>query len=167
MILDIILRSLAVYIFIVFAIRLFGKREIAQLSITDLVFILLISNSVQNAMVGSDSSLLGGVVAAGTLFIVNFGVGYIFFKSKKLTTFLEGHPIMLIYNGHVIKEHLAKSQISDEELEAVVREHGVEKVEDVNLAILELDGNISVLSDDFKRRTVKKRHAHRVVSKTT
>ena len=162
---DVIFRSLAVYLFIVVAIRLFGKREVAQLSITDLVFILLISNSVQNAMVGHDSSLVGGLTAAGTLFVVNFVVGFIFFKSKKLTSFLEGHELMLVYNGKKIKENLAKAQISDEEIEAVVREHGVEKISEVNLAILELDGNISVLSNDFKAKSVKRRRAHKVISK--
>ncbi len=167
MIFEIILRTLAVYVFIVVAIRLFGKRELAQLSITDLVFILLISNSVQNAMVGPDTSLLGGMTAAATLFILNFVVGFIFFKSKKLTSFLEGHPLMLIYQGRALKENLSKAQISDEELEAVVREHGVEKVDEVDIAILELDGNISVLSDNFKHKTVKRRKAHKVVSKNS
>ena len=166
-ILQIVLRSGTIYVLIVLGIRLFGKRELAQLSITDLVFILLISNSVQNAMVGPDSTLIGGIIAAATLFAINYAAGSIFFKSKALTNFLEGHPLMLIYEGKPIHANLNKVQISEEELEAVVREHGVEKISDVNLAILEIDGNISVLSDDFKHKTVKKHHAHRVISKTT
>lgn len=162
---SIALRSIVIYIFIVLAIRLFGKREIAQLSITDLVFILLISNAVQNAMVGQDSSLIGGAVAAGSLFIINHVFGLIFYKSKGLTSLLEGHPLMLIYDGKIIRENMKKAQISDAELEAAVREHGVEKIDEVNLAILELDGNVSVLSDNFKRQT-RRRRVHKILSKT-
>ena len=165
MILSIILRSAAVYVFILLAIRFFGKRELTQLSITDLIFILLISNSVQNAMVGPDSTLLGGIIAAGTLFVVNYIFGLIFYKSKKIAGFFEGHPLMLIYNGHEIKENLDKAELSHEELEAAVREHGVENISEVNLAILEVDGNVSVLSDNFKHKTTKHRRAHKAITK--
>ncbi len=166
MILSIVARSLVVYVFIVIAIRVFGKREIAQLSITDLVFILLISNAVQNAMVGPDATLLGGIAAAATLFVVNSIFGLFFFKSKTFTNLLEGHPLMLVYEGHVIRENMNKAQITQEELEASVREHGVEKISEVDLAILEIDGNISVLSQHYTRKTTKRRRAHRIVSKT-
>ncbi len=164
--LSIIIRTLAVYVLMVLGIRLFGKREIAQLSITDLVFILLISNAVQSAMIGQDSTLLGGLVAAVTLFAVNYIFGLLFFKSKTLTGLLQGHPLMLVYDGKVIRDNMNKAQISDEELEAVVREHGVEKISEVNLAILEIDGNVSVLSDNYKHRTVRKRRAHKILAKT-
>lgn len=166
-VLQIVVRTAVIYIFIVVAIRIFGKREIAQLSITDLVLILLISNSVQNAMVGVDVSVAGGLTAALTLFVVSFIFGKLFYNSKKLTGLVEGHPVMLIYNGKEIEENLKKVEITREELEAVVREHSIDKIEDVDLAILEIDGNISVLSDDFKHRSVRRRRAHKVVSKTT
>ena len=164
--LSIIVRTVTVYVLMVLGIRLFGKREIAQLTITDLVFILLISNAVQSAMIGQDFSLIGGLVAAATLFAINYIFGLLFFKSKTLTGLLQGHPLMLIYNGKVIRDNMNKAQISDEELEAVVREHGVENIVDVNLAILEIDGNVSVLSDNFKNRTVRKRRAHKILAKT-
>lgn len=164
--LSIIVRTVAVYILMVLGIRLFGKREIAQLSITDLVFILLISNAVQASMIGQDSTLLGGLVAAVTLFAINYIFGLLFYKSKTLTGLLQGHPLLLIYDGKPIRENMNKAQISDEELEAVVREHGVENIADVNFAILEIDGNVSVLSDNFKHRTVRKRRAHKVITKT-
>ena len=161
----VIIRSLVVYLFIVTAIRIFGKREISQLSVIDLVFILLISNAVQNAMVGENVSLLGGVVAAGTLFIANYVLGEIFFRSKKLSNLIQGEPLLLIYKGKVVMEHLKKAKISDDELEAAIREHGVEKVEEVDLAVLERDGNISVLSNNYKRRTTKKRKANKILSR--
>ncbi len=124
---DIVFRSIAVYIFIVMAIRLFGKREVAQLSITDLVFILLIANAVQSAMVGQNTTLIGGLIAAASLFILNYMFGVLLFKSRRISSFFQGHPLMLIYGGREIEHNLKKSRISHDELEQVVREHGVEK----------------------------------------
>src|ERR1700733_12115870 len=90
---QVILRSVAVYLFIVVAIRIFGKKELAQLSVIDLVFILLISNAVQNAMVGADTTLRGGLVAAGALFITNFILKRLLYKNKKLNEFVEGKAV--------------------------------------------------------------------------
>jgi len=147
--------SACVYIFIVAALRLFGKKEIAQLSVVDLVFVLLISNAVQNAMVGPDTSLLGGLCAAGTLFVLNFILKYLTYRFPKLSKFVQGQAIMLIYNGQINKGNLRKAKINMEELEEALREHGAHSVDEVDLAVLELDGNISVLSNDFKTRSVQ------------
>ncbi len=164
---SIILNSVIVYFFVIFAIRLFGKKELTQLSIVDLVFILLLSNSVQNAMVGSNATLIGGLAAATSLFIVNWILKNLIFKSKNLSNFLQGHPLMLIYQGKSIDHNLTKAQISNEELKAAIREHGVERIEDVDLAVLENDGNISVLSDKFRKKTVKKRRLHKSLDFTS
>jgi uncharacterized membrane protein YcaP (DUF421 family) len=161
--LNIALKSIAVYLFIVLAIRVFGKKEFAQLSIIDLVFILLISNSVQNAMVGADSSLEGGLVAALSLFLMNYFFKKISLFSKGFSKAIDGEPIMLIYQGELKSDGMKKAQISIEQLQAVVREHGVESVEMVNLAMFEVDGNISVLSDNFKVITKRKHKGHRVI----
>jgi len=161
----IVISSTVVYLFLVLAIRLFGKKEIAQLSVIDLVFILLISNAVQNAMVGGDSTLTGGLVAASTLFVVNFILKRLLFWSPKLNQLLQGSPIMLVYNGKIDQDHLVKTGISMEELQAAIREHGVESVEEVDLAVLETDGNISILSEQFRKQSIKKRRSHKVVSK--
>lgn len=165
-ILDVALRSVIIYLFIVIGIRLFGKREISQLSIIDLVFILLISNAVQNAMVGPNTSLWSGIVAAATLFLVNRLLGYLIFRSKKASSFLEGSPVLLIYHGRVLRMHLQKAGISEDELMQAVREHGVEEFSKVDLSVLEADGNISVLSNDFQHRTSRKRRAHKALSQT-
>lgn len=157
-------RSVAVYAFIVIAIRIFGKREITQLSVIDLVFILLISNSVQNAMVGPNTSLLGGIVAAASLFVVNAILGMLLFKSKKLSHLLQGEDVMLIYRGKRLAKHLKEASISEDELEEAVREHGVANIKDVDLAVLETDGNISVLSHNFEHKTTRKRRAHKVLT---
>jgi uncharacterized membrane protein YcaP (DUF421 family) len=165
--LNIALKSIAVYVFIVAAIRVFGKKEFAQLSIIDLVFILLISNSVQNAMVGTDSTLEGGLVAAFSLFLMNFVFKKISLFSKDFLKVIDGEPILLIYQGEIRLDGLKKAQISEEQLHAVVREHGVESIELVNLAMFEVDGNISVLSDNFKKSTQRKHKGHRVIGKNT
>jgi len=155
--LEIILRSGAVYLFILIAIRMFGKKELSQLSTSDLVLILLISNAVQNAMVGSDSSLVGGMIAAFTLFIINYFFKMLMYKNQKATELIEGNHVMLIYKGVINKESLIKEKITEDELEAVVREHGVLSSADVELAVLERDGNISVVSKDLNGQTFHKR----------
>lgn len=161
---DIIIRSVAVYFFVILAIRLFGKKELSQLSIIDLVFILLISNSVQNAMVGPNTSLLGGICAAGTLFIVNYLLKMLLFKSSSTSHFLQGEAVMLIHKGHAVKKNLDAQRISMEELHAAVREHGVEAIEDVDLAVLEVDGNISILSGNYRNHSSKRRKVHKSLS---
>jgi uncharacterized membrane protein YcaP (DUF421 family) len=150
---EIVLRTLAVYAFMIIAIRVFGKKELAQLSVIDLVFILLISNSVQNAMVGPDTSLDGGLVAAGALFLANFTLKQILYRSKKANELIQGESILLIYDGEVNIENCKKAEITIEELEAAAREHGARDIQHVELAILEVDGNISVISDEYQNRT--------------
>ena len=147
----------AVYLFIIVAIRLFGKKELAQLSVIDLVFILLISNAVQNAMVGPDSTLSGGLVAASTLFITNYILKYFQYRFPKFGKIVQGDATMLIYKGVIIENHLKKVQMTKEELMEAVREHGVANVADVDLAILEVDGNISVLSNQYQKSSIKHR----------
>lgn len=152
-ILEIILRTLAVYIFMILAIRLFGKKELAQLSVIDLVFILLISNSVQNAMVGPDTSLYGGLIAAGSLFLANYTLKRLFYRSKSFSKMVQGESLLLIYEGVANMVNCEKAEITIEELEAAVREHGARDIQKVDLAILEVDGNISVISSEFQSRS--------------
>jgi uncharacterized membrane protein YcaP (DUF421 family) len=163
-ILTIVLRSVAVYVCIIVCIRLFGKKEISQLSVIDLVFILLISNSVQNAMVGDNTTLQGGLIAAVTLFAVNSLLRLVIFKSKKVEFFLEGSPVILIYEGKIVKAHLNEQRITMEELEATVREHGVKDISEVDLAILEIDGNISIISHNYTQKIIHKRKHHKVIN---
>jgi uncharacterized membrane protein YcaP (DUF421 family) len=152
---QIILRSVAVYFFVVIAIRVFGKKELAQLSVTDLVFILLISNAVQNAMVGPDTSLGGGLLAAVSLFVINYILKQVLYRNPKASELLQGKAVILIYKGEIQQHNLDKAEITFEELEAAVREHGIMDIQNVDLAMIEVDGSISVISDDFKTRTVK------------
>jgi len=150
---EIIVRTVAVYLFMIIAIRIFGKKELAQLSVVDLVFILLISNSVQNAMVGPSNSLNGGLIAAGALFLVNFTLKQLLYRSKKFSNLIQGESILLIYEGKANMENCKKAEITIEELEAAVREHGARDIQKVDLAILEVDGNISVISSDYQTKS--------------
>lgn len=160
-------KSVAVYIFILFGFRLFGKKELAQLSVFDLVFILLISNSVQNAMVGNNSTLIGGLAAALGLFIVNYLFKFLDYHFPQFNKMVQGEAVMLIYEGKTIKKNLVAVQLTIDELDAAVREHGVLSISEVNLAILEVDGSVSIISNEFKTKTVKKRKARKVINKQT
>ncbi len=163
---EIILRCVAVYLFVLIAIRLFGKKEFSQLTIIDLVFILLISNSVQNAMVGANNSLVGGIVAASSLFVTNYLLKIILYRNKGVNKFLQGNPVMLIHEGVILEENLKREQITIDELELTAREHGVSSLKEVNLAVLEIDGNISILSDSYQKHSKKKRRQQRSMLKS-
>jgi uncharacterized membrane protein YcaP (DUF421 family) len=134
--------------------------------VVDLVFILLISNSVQNAMVGPDTSLMGGIAAATGLFAINYIFKWMLRAIPGFSGVVQGHAVLLIYKGKINMENLQKSMISMDELHAVVREHGVQAIEEVDLAIMEVDGNISVMSKDYQRKTVRKRKAHKSIAKS-
>jgi uncharacterized membrane protein YcaP (DUF421 family) len=163
--LKIIFSSVCVYLFIVLGIRLFGKKELAQLSVVDLVFILLISNAVQNAMVGNNTSLPGGLMAAGALFGVNYVFKFILYRFPSLGAWVQGEAVLLIYQGKIHHSNLEKNQITPAELMEAVREHGVSSVKEVDLAMLEVDGNISVLSHDFTHKTLRKHRGHKIINK--
>ncbi len=163
--LSIVISSVAVYFFIILAIRLFGKKELSQLSVIDLVFILLISNAVQNAMVGNNTSLWGGLVAASALFIVNFLMKQVIYRFPSLGKFIQGEAIMLVYKGKLKIDNMHHTRITYDELMEAVREHGVASISEVDLAILEVDGNISILSSDFHRKTIRKRKMHKAITK--
>jgi len=104
------------------------------------------------------------ILITGSLFVVNIVLDRLFFHSKKLSEFFQGNPLILIYNGKIIERHLREATISHGELEAVVREHGVRNIQEVDLAVLEADGNISVLSENYSHKTVRKRKAHKVLA---
>lgn len=163
--LKIIGSTIVVYLFIIAALRLFGKKELAQLSIFDLVFILLISNAVQNAMVLGDNTLYGGLAAALSLFILNFILKHLQLKYPGFGKLVQGDAIMLVYHGKMIPSHLRMAGISEDEVMQAIREHGVATVAEVDLAVLEVDGNISVLSHDFTKKSHRRRKAHKIISR--
>ncbi|MES2746991.1 MAG: YetF domain-containing protein [Bacteroidota bacterium] len=161
---DIVIRSVSVYLFMVIALRVFGKKELSQLNTADVILILLISNSVQNAMVGSNTSLYGGMVAALALFVVNFGFKKIMANSKFIKELVQDVPEVLIHNGTIEFKTLAKLGITSDELQEAMREHGVEYFKQVKLAMMEIDGSISVISGDTNvKHTNHKRKIHKTL----
>jgi len=156
--------SAAVYIFLIFAIRLFGKKEFSQLSVFDIVFILLISNAVQNSMIAANFTFWGGVTSAVTLFAVNYIFKNIIYKIPKISEWIQGHPVMLIYDGKPLAENMSKAKVSLAELEEATREHGIKTIDNVDLAVLELDGTISIVAEDYTNliRKRKRRYSNEV-----
>lgn len=155
--LQIVFRTTIIYLVILLGVRLSGKREVGQMTPFDLVLLLLISNSVQNAMTGGDNSVLGGIVAAAVLFALNYLVAEWSGLDSRFRAFVQGSPTMLVSEGNIIPSHLAKEHVSFDELDRALREHGVANVQDVAVAILEVDGSISVLRrDDIKPDRVPK-----------
>jgi uncharacterized membrane protein YcaP (DUF421 family) len=145
---EIALRTAAVYAVVLLGVRLSGKREVGQMTPFDLTLLLLISNAVQNAMTGGDNSLLGGVVAAATLLLMNYFVADLSGGNRRFRKLIQGQPSLLIHDGELMTAHMAKEHISMDELERALREHGIVSRKDVALAVLEVDGSISCLKYD-------------------
>jgi uncharacterized membrane protein YcaP (DUF421 family) len=154
--LEIILRTVVVYLVILVGLRLSGKREIGQMTVFDLVVLLLISNAVQNAMVGPDTSLTGGVLAAVVLLVLNLLISRLRLTSPRIRRLVEGTPTLLILHGQVIAEHMRREGIDEESLMAAVREHGVAEISGVEMGVLEIDGSISIVPVSESTIRVKK-----------
>ncbi len=156
--LDVALRTSVVYLALLVGLRLTGTRQLGQMSTFDLVLLLIIANAVQNAMVGPDTSLAGGLVAAGVLIGWHRMVDWWRLRSRGFARLLAGEGIMLIHNGAILHEHCVRAGITRDELLQALREHGVAQVEDVMLAVLEPDGAISVVRYDDIRPGERPHH---------
>jgi uncharacterized membrane protein YcaP (DUF421 family) len=143
--LTIALRTAVVYALVLIGVRLSGKREVGQMTPFDLTLLLLLSNSVQNAMTGPDNSLLGGVVAAATLLLLNYILADVSGVNRRFRKFIQGQPSLLIHDGEIIEAHMAKEHVSMDELHRALREHGIADYHHVALGVLEVDGSISLL----------------------
>ncbi len=146
--LEIALRTGVIYCLVLLGIRISGKREVGQMTPFDLTLLLLLSNSVQNAMTGPDTSLAGGAVAATTLLVLNYLVAEISGGNRRFRKYIQGEPSLLVHDGVVMEAHMAKEHVSMDELERALREHGVATYKEAALAVLEVDGSISVLKYD-------------------
>ncbi|HVQ15414.1 MAG TPA: YetF domain-containing protein [Vicinamibacterales bacterium] len=142
---ELVLRSTVVYAFLIVLLRLTGKRQIGQLAPFDLVLLLVLSNAVQNSMNGGDNSLVGGLVSAATLVTLNYAIGYATFRSKRLEALIEGRPQVIIHNGRVFEDVRRHAKLTHHELTAALRRAGCSCPEEVQSAILENNGSISVV----------------------
>lgn len=146
--LDIVVRTTTVYLVLLVLLRVTGKRQVGQLTPFDLLLLLLLANAVQNAMTGPDTSVPGGLIAAGTLFVVNMVVAWVTRRSRGAADLVEGTPTLLIRHGEILKQNLDHEGITQEDLLRALREHGLEHANLVRAAILEVDGTISVMRED-------------------
>jgi uncharacterized membrane protein YcaP (DUF421 family) len=145
---EIVIRTGVIYLLVLVGVRLTGKREVGQMTPFDLTLLLLLSNAVQNAMTGSDTSLMGGAAAAITLLVLNYVVAEASGANRKFRKLVQGSPALLIHDGKVVTAHMAKEHVTLDEVQRACREHGINSISEVALGVLEVDGSISLLKYD-------------------
>ena len=138
-----IVRSLVVYVFLLAVFRLTGKRQVGQLTPFDLVVLLIVSNVLQNAMIGPDNSVLGGLIGAGTIFGANAIVARLTFHSRRLELLIDGRPTQLVHQGKVDEDAMRRELVTRAELHAALREAGMCDVAEARFATLEATGRIT------------------------
>ncbi len=149
--LDTIIRAGVGYGFLLLAFRVLGRRQLGQLTNFDLVVVLVVANTLQNAMIGPDTSLTGGLVGAATVLILNALVAAAVFASGRVERFVDGDPVIIVEDGRLRRGPMRRELITEADVTASVRQAGVERLADVRLAILEPNGTISV----FPRATAQ------------
>jgi uncharacterized membrane protein YcaP (DUF421 family) len=142
---ELIVRTAAVYFFLFVAFRFISRKHVGELSPFDFLVLLIISETVQNAMVGDDKSLLGGLISAGTLVVLMQSLGYLGWRSKRAERWLDGAPTVLVRHGRRCADAMASAQVTVSELTEALRRDGCSNICDVRAAVLENDGRISVL----------------------
>ena len=145
-ILEKILRPICVYLFLLVGLRLAGKRELAQLNPFDLIVLLTLSNTVQNAIIGDDNTVSGGILGAATLLLVNYLVVRFVHRHRRLEALVEGHRDYIIRHGRILKEHLDKELITRAELTAAAHRQGIGSLAEVDSAVLEPAGTITFVA---------------------
>jgi uncharacterized membrane protein YcaP (DUF421 family) len=144
----IVAKTIVVYLFLIAGLRLIGKRELGQMNIYDLVLIVIVGNAVQNAMMGNDNTLCGGLISAATLLIVNRGFNMLLQRSKRVERVMVGQPVLILNDGVPIEAKMKKEGITHDQLLAALREHGLTRADQAHMAVLEVDGSISVVPLD-------------------
>ena len=157
-----ILRPIIVYVFLIIGLRLSGKRELAQLNPFDLIVLLTLSNTVQNAIIGNDNSVSGGIIGAASLLAVNYLVVRFLYDHRKIDQLVEGSPDVLIENGKVHEHKLKRELITKEELGAAARKQGFDSLAEVQQCVLEPGGTLSFTarkpaSEDIRHQELLKK----------
>jgi len=140
-----IVRPILVYLFLIVILRVGGRRELAQMNAFDLVVLLMLANAVQNAIIGDDNSLVGGMVGGATLVLLNLGINWYLYRHPSLERRVEGEPTLLVKDGRLLHDNLRHELITKEELLSVIHRQGVDRFEACAEVILETSGTISVL----------------------
>lgn len=142
---EFVIRAVVVYLFLLFALRYTGKRQIGQMAPFDLVLLLVLSNAVQNSMNGGDNSITGGIILATTLILLNLLLGWLTYRSPGMEALIEGRPVILIHNGKINHAALRASLMTTHELDAALRTAGCTGPAEVRIAVLENTGRVSVI----------------------
>jgi uncharacterized membrane protein YcaP (DUF421 family) len=142
---ELVLRAVVVYVFLLVLLRVTGKRQVGQLAPFDLVLLLVISNTVQNAMNAGDNSVTAGLLLAVSVVVLNMGMARLTFRSKRLAGLVEGEPQVLVHNGKLNSRLMDREKLTQHELMAALRRGGCLAVDEVHAAILENDGCITVV----------------------
>ena len=142
---EFVLRAVVVYVVLLAMIRLSGKRTMGQFTAFDMLLIVLLGNAVQNALLGTDTSMAGGLLLAATLMTLNWLVGFVTARSKRAERLFEGEPVVLARNGHVYRDVLRRELVSRDDLAKSMREAGCSDISHVHLALLETNGHITIM----------------------
>lgn len=142
---EFILRAVVVYVVVLGMVRLSGKRALGQITPFDVLLIVLLGNAVQNALLGTDTSLGGGLLLAATLILLNYGVGWVSTRNRRIERLVEGEPVVIARDGRLFDTVLRREQVTRADFEAAMRQQGCLGVEDVELALLEINGHITII----------------------
>jgi len=152
---ELVVRAVVIYVALLVALRIFGKREVGQFTLYDLVFILLVANALQPAITGPDTSLGGGIVLVLALVLTNASVGWLD-RFPRFHRLVAAPPAVIIKDGEYLRDVMKKEGVDQEEVETAMREHGVAEVKEVALGVLEPDGSISIVAPGNATRTRRK-----------
>ena len=141
-----VLRATAIYALVMVLVRVSGKRAVGQFTPFDLVLLILIGNAVQNGINGGDNSLTGAAIMATTLIALNYGIALLISRSRKAEKLVEGEPVVLAHDGKVFEHVLKRELVSDNDFREALRMNSIEDVAEVQLALLETNGHISVVA---------------------
>lgn len=145
---EFVLRAAAVYLVVLALVRISGKRTVGQFTPFDLVVVVLLGTAVQNALIGEDTSLLGGLILAATLLGLNWLVGVLSARSRRFDRFVEGHPVILARHGRIYRDQLVRQSVSAEDFAIARRSSGCATVAEIEIAVLETSGEITVVKRD-------------------
>ncbi|HEY4002479.1 MAG TPA: YetF domain-containing protein [Candidatus Xenobia bacterium] len=150
------LKSAIVYLFLIAGLRITGKRSLGQMNIYDLILIIVLANSVQNAMVGDDNTVAGGMISAFTLIVLNRLFTRILARSTRLEQAMVGTPVLLVHNGHFMRDAMVREHVTQEQILEALREHGMNRITEVKTCILEVDGTLSMIPSDVRTHRTRR-----------
>jgi uncharacterized membrane protein YcaP (DUF421 family) len=142
---DIAIRAVVLYAFVVFLMRVMGRRELSSLSAIDLVLLIVLGDAIQQGLTQDDYSVTGAVIAVSTIAAVQVGVSYLSFRSRRARRILEGEPIVIVQDGKLIERNLKRERLTEDEISEEMRLQQIGSVEDVAWGILESGGNMSFI----------------------